>query len=65
MSVCTHCGGRLLSREERTRAICSTCVVASWSDEKREVMRKLVRAAFVPTSEEEKGRLVDEAFKQL
>lgn len=60
-----ECGRVLHSITEGQRGTCGTCWFKSMPSDTKAVLNKMIAAAFKPTSEDEKGRLVDEAMKKL
>ena len=44
---CPKCGKKTLpSKQERERGWCSSCEVASWPEDKKKVIKRVVRSAF-------------------
>ena len=65
---CPKCGKEVLaSRQERERGHCSSCEVASWTEEKRRAINRCIGLAFrkPPATEAEKDAAIGEAFKHV
>jgi hypothetical protein len=64
---CSKCGEKPLSRLERDAGECATCHVASWSEEKRLALDRLIGLPFHESepSEVEIEAAIEEAFKHL
>ena len=63
--VCTKCNRVLHGIAEGERGTCSSCWVSSLRPETKRAMNRLIASAFNGSSEEEKGKVADEAFEQL
>lgn len=62
-NVCA-CGEILHSLAEAKRGTCSSCWVKTLPADTKQAFNKLLAAAFKPTSEEEKGKLVDDLIEK-
>ena len=60
-----ECGKTLHSISEGERGICCTCWVKSMPADTKKSLNRLIAAAFKPTSEDEKNKLIDEAIDKL
>lgn len=60
-----ECGKVLHSISEGERGMCSSCWMQRMPSDTKDAIKKLVAAAFRPTSEEDKGKLVDSAMEKL
>lgn len=59
------CGKPLHSIQEATRGECSSCWFAAMPADTKQAMADLIKAAFRPTTKEERNQLVDDALLKL
>lgn len=60
-----ECGRLLHSMAEGQRGTCGACWLKTMPADTKAAMNKMIAAAFKPTSEDEKGKLVDDAISKL
>lgn len=60
-----ECGKTLHSIAEGQRGVCGPCWVKAMPRDTKEALDRLIASAFKPTSEADRGRLVDDAMAKL
>lgn len=63
-NIC-ECGAILHSIVEGKRGSCGRCWIKSMPSDTKSAMNRLIAAAFNPTTESEKGELVNDALEKL
>lgn len=59
------CNRTLHSISEGERGLCASCWVKGMKPEAKQALNKLIASAFNGSSEEQRGKCVDEAMKHL
>ena len=60
-----ECGRTLHSIAEGKRGKCSSCWFKAMPTDTQDALNRVIASAFKPTSEDERGRLVDDAMAKL
>ena len=60
-----ECGRTLHTITEGERGKCSSCWFKSMPTDTKRALNRVIASAFKPTSEDERGRLVDDAMAKL